>query len=231
MPNVSDELREGLSRLSPKDQAFAQSLLSARRPSNKQMHWIGILAERTKLPDPTAKPERESVVIGDMAPIIRMFDHYREHHVKTPKIVLSTGHGLIVAYPAGEGSQYPGCVQVKEYDGQGRWFGRIYRDGRFELSPKYKAEDMTHVTGILTALCADPIATATAHGRLTGRCCFCHIRLKDERSTEMGYGPVCAESFGLDWGSRKFAFANTPTAVVQSPAPIAKSRRRIKVGV
>lgn len=229
MTDSVTELREGLSRLNERDREFALSLLAARRPTDKQMYWIGILAERTKKP-----PERTKVEIGNMKGIAQMFAHYAAHHVKLPKIVLHTGTdmGLVVIHPAGKGSAYPGTIQVKEYEGERRWLGRIYADGKFELSPRYVAESVQPVINVLRELSEKPLETAAAHGRLTGRCCFCNTRLKDERSTEVGYGPVCAESFGLDWGSKRFAFAATPVEVVQEPAPIKvrRSRRNIKVG-
>lgn len=41
---------------------------------------------------------------------------------------------------------------------------------------------------------------ATAFGALTGTCVFCSRKLTDERSIEVGYGPICAEREGLPWG-------------------------------
>jgi len=34
----------------------------------------------------------------------------------------------------------------------------------------------------------------------TGNCCFCRRELTDKRSTEVGYGPICADHFSLPWG-------------------------------
>jgi len=45
----------------------------------------------------------------------------------------------------------------------------------------------------------DAVGVAAAHGRKTGKCCFCNRPLTDERSTKHGYGPVCAETFKLPW--------------------------------
>ena len=81
---------------------------------------------------------------------------------------------------------------------------------------------------VLRELSENPIETAAAHGKLTGRCCFCHRRLSDVRSTGMGYGPQCAESFGLDWGRAKFAFENTPAEIVQTPAQIEDDERAMQ---
>jgi hypothetical protein len=45
-----------------------------------------------------------------------------------------------------------------------------------------------------------PQEAANSYGRLTGRCCFCGLPLKDERSLGVGYGAVCASNYGLPWG-------------------------------
>lgn len=41
---------------------------------------------------------------------------------------------------------------------------------------------------------------AAAFGHLYGECCYCARDLTDERSIEVGYGPVCAAKYGLPWG-------------------------------
>jgi len=39
-------------------------------------------------------------------------------------------------------------------------------------------------------------------GRLHGICCFCAKDLTDDRSIEVGYGPVCAKKHHLPWGDK-----------------------------
>ena len=58
-------------------------------------------------------------------------------------------------------------------------------------------------TDVLTV----PESGSLGYPTASGRCCFCHQSLDDERSTARGYGPVCAEHFGLPWGSRPSEFA------------------------
>jgi hypothetical protein len=41
---------------------------------------------------------------------------------------------------------------------------------------------------------------AAAIGHLTSHCCFCSLELTDQRSVDMGYGPVCAANNALPWG-------------------------------
>jgi hypothetical protein len=49
----------------------------------------------------------------------------------------------------------------------------------------------------------DPIAAATLSGKLTSCCSFCSRELTDERSVVLGYGPVCAEHWGLPWDVKR----------------------------
>jgi hypothetical protein len=49
----------------------------------------------------------------------------------------------------------------------------------------------------------NPLEAAKLYGTLTGNCCFCGRELTDNkagRSVEVGYGPICAEKWGLPWG-------------------------------
>jgi hypothetical protein len=72
------------------------------------------------------------------------------------------------------------------------YYGKIV-DGKFlpvRTCPQW-------VTDLLLRFAADPIAEATNYGRLTGRCCFCGRSLTDENSTARGFGPICAERYGL----------------------------------
>lgn len=49
----------------------------------------------------------------------------------------------------------------------------------------------------LLAVSVDPRAEAKRYAVLTSRCSFCNLPLTDEGSIEAGYGPVCAEHWGL----------------------------------
>ena len=42
---------------------------------------------------------------------------------------------------------------------------------------------------------------AKQFGDDTHRCIYCSIALTDQRSIDAGYGPVCADNYGLPWGN------------------------------
>lgn len=80
--------------------------------------------------------------------------------------------------------------------GFNKYFGRIDERGTFHTTPAASGS----VINLVGRLGADPVTVAGEYGRLTGNCCFCGLKLTDARSTAVGYGPVCADKFGLAWG-------------------------------
>ena len=71
--------------------------------------------------------------------------------------------------------------------------GVFYAAGAF-------GSDRGDIEATLLAFLANPEATAKAYGKLTSNCSFCGKELSDERSIRAGWGPTCAENFGLPWG-------------------------------
>lgn len=77
---------------------------------------------------------------------------------------------------------------------RGGFYGKVRVDGDWEY-------DRDALKGIR------PISSeeAAAYGKMHERCCFCAKALSDDedgRSVDMGYGPVCAEKYGLPWGTK-----------------------------
>ncbi len=118
-----------------------------------------------------------------------------------PGITLRMGEGRSLCLGvAGAASRVPGAINVTDC---GRYpsntfFGRIHQDGRWEAGRNCTPE----VLDMLDRLESDPATLASNHGHTSGRCCFCNLRLDDERSVTVGYGPVCADNYGLPWGNR-----------------------------
>lgn len=212
--STAETLRANLSALSASDRTFATSLLDqlARRGtlSDKQSYWLQKLAGRAASPAPAPVAVASS---AEMQGVVALFDRAAKH-LKYPAIVLSVaGVGAIRLNVAGERSRTPGVINVAEnapYGGR-RWFGRISRAGAFE--PGRDDATPPALVDTLHRFACDPAGVAAEHGRLTGCCCFCNTPLTDERSTAVGYGPVCARNYGLPWGK-----AASATATEQSPA-------------
>ena len=117
-----------------------------------------------------------------------------------PKVRLRTQGGLdIVVYMSGQRSRVPDTLNVVS-DGGDMWFGRVRESGEWEVGNKATPSAVEDIQQVLHSLANDPEGTAAAYGKLTGSCCFCGRTLTDERSTAVGYGPVCADHFNLSWG-------------------------------
>jgi hypothetical protein len=192
-------LQAALPTLPESKKDFASSLLTQSRGrglSEKQMYWVRKLAE----PTPTAPVA--AIEVGSFEGVIALF-RTAQRHLKFPKVRLRLENGSpIVLAVAGANARRPGTVNVTDGRpfGENIWYGRVEADGRWEASRSVDAETATSLTALLTAFAAEPAKVAAAFGHLTGNCCFCAKTLTDERSTSVGYGPVCAEKFGLAWG-------------------------------
>lgn len=182
---------EALANLSTKSE-FASSLVSQFRRkgnlSDKQWLWVHCLVSEHP------KPQMKLDVTG----IVSLFATASDPGVgtralKRPKLHLRDAMGqAVVIYVRRDGN-----LGVSDGRYPGRWFGLIYTDSG-TLS---QGRDCTNaVIDLLRDFAANPIGMAIAHGRLTGHCCFCGLPLKDARSVEKGYGPVCAANWGLSWG-------------------------------
>ena len=194
-----ENLKQALPLLNDNDRGFAQSLLAAaarwRGWTDKQLFWANKLIEKAKNPRP------EPVKVGDLAPILDLFQKAGKK-LKNPAIVLSTPDvGAIRVNIAGMRSKYPGTLSIT---GLGTfenrpWFGRVNKDGTFTPGRDAAGKEAP-LTGLLSRFAAEPAQVAGEHGKVTGCCCFCNRPLDDKRSIAVGYGPTCAENYGLTWG-------------------------------
>lgn len=152
---------------------------------------------------PKAAPVVESRTVACPATrIVALFAKATEAKLAHPKIRLSAeGVGKVVFSVAGSRSKFAGDIMITDGKpfGQNVFFGRITRTG--EMVPS-KACSNT-VRDLIVALANDPAGVARAHGHLHGNCCFCGRGLETGESVAVGYGPICADKFGLPWGEVK----------------------------
>jgi len=128
--------------------------------------------------------------------IIDFFDAASEN-LAYPKVVL----GDVKLARSGPRAKIPYAVNVTDLGRypDNKWFGRVERDGNWLPTRNTPAE----VYETVKEFAADPAGFAARIGKLHGACCFCRRELTDARSTETGYGPVCALKYSLPWGSSK----------------------------
>ena len=193
-------LEQAMSQLSASDQEFAESLIaqSKRRGlSDRQWPWVAKLVERATTPAP------EPMKIGAIGAIVALIDRAKSR-LKYPAIMLRAGDDLDLRVSvAGPQSRHAGAVNVTSIergaDGRRSWYGRITPAGQYEPALRLLQSEREAIGQALVCFAEDPAGVAAAYGHLTGRCCFCGPKLDDERSTAVGYGPVCARKWSLPW--------------------------------
>ena len=191
-----EALREG--KVPERDRDFAKKLVTAHsqgRLTFNMQQWVPRLLERV------AQAGAPKVSIS-MVGVVALLTRAKATGLKFPKLWLQLPDGTPLRITiAGAKSKSPGYVMLTDGGGfgVGKYFGKISDSGELMFGRDGVAV-REPLTELLTRLAADPAKVAAEFGHLTGHCCFCSLRLNDERSVSVGYGPVCADRFGLAWG-------------------------------
>lgn len=194
-------LQANIAKLDAKSQTFAESLLTrldaGKGLSEKQWYWVGQLADRATKPP---APQPEALPVGDVGAIVAMITGAKAK-LKWPRILLHTEIGTLRVSLAGNKSKVPGSVNVtdniKNHEGRFGWIGRIGTDGAFVPGLNTTGDKLRYVLAALIEFANDPAGVAKAYGVKTGHCCFCSRELTDKVSVGLGYGPICAQHYGL----------------------------------
>lgn len=142
--------------------------------------------------------------VGDLSGLRKMMLHAKdvyqrnaEKHGKRPtnphiSLTFDGGKPLEVTL-ASDYSKNPGCLYLKGRD----YFGKITPDGEFVPSKAVTPTEMPKLVAVLESISNKPEGTAATVSKLMGRCCFCRQKLSKKESTGVGYGAICAATYGL----------------------------------
>ena len=146
---------------------------------------LGASVEVAEAPSPAAL---------SLPTLVEFFDAAAEG-LKYPKVVL----GDVKISRSGPRAKVPFALNVTDLGRypDNKWYGRIEPDGSWLPTRSTPVE----VIETVEEFAADPAGYAAKVGKLHGACAFCRKELTDERSTEVGYGPIRATKYSLPWGS------------------------------
>jgi len=191
-----DALLALVSKLSRSDAEFAQSLAGNFRTwgrlSDKQLQWVDTLTQRANAPAPQPAQQVNVQKIQDLFAVAAQ-------KLRRVKVAVQTVAGQKVVFSkAGPASKYAGQILVTDGGpfGANKYFGRIDVNGDFYATRSAVAD----VESVIKEFADNPAEVAGKYGKLTGGCSFCNRKLDDDRSLDVGYGPVCAKRFNLAWG-------------------------------
>jgi hypothetical protein len=182
----------------------AQSLLEFLRRrgslSPAQDNFARSLCDRAKPASAPVSNEREKVALGNFAAMIALFDKAaakKSAKAYAPKVRLMCEDTKIELTVAGQTAMRPGTINVATAGGRDNnvWFGRILRDGNFEVNPRVQLPAALKNT--LGEFARNPLDSMVTYGRLTGTCSICARQLVDPVSIDRGIGPVCAAKLGF----------------------------------
>lgn len=159
--------------------------------SDKQWDFVSSLVKQATAPKPEMPKER----VGDFSGVIELFTKAKGN-LKYPKISLTTeSGGTVMLSLAGAKAKKPGTINVTDGKpfGENIWYGRVDSFGSWEKS--HSATD--EVGNLLKELSIDPAGFASNYGHKHGSCCFCNKTLTQANSVTAGFGPVCADNWGL----------------------------------
>lgn len=203
------DLEAALPLLSVKDKEFASSLINGCRQygrfSDRQLPWVHKLIARAKQEGREGGEGFKQPARLDLTAVVAMFDHAKAKGMKRMKIRFESEDGRRFAVsPAQATSKNAGMYYVKNGD---TYLGKITCDGEFKGAYGIDNDAVVAAQAALVEFNKDPAGKAKAYGRLTSSCCFCGLELNDPRSVMAGYGPICAENYGLPIPSMKEALA------------------------
>jgi len=212
---IAELLKTNIANLPERDRTFALSLadkaikanLGGWQVSEKQKHWLVEMARKaTGRTAPAQAPQAEPA-FGSLQPIIE-FLHRAHEHLQRPVLRFQAGGKILKLSIAGQRSREPGSIHVtaatSDVDASTGertrdWYGVIGLNGVYQGSRKFE-QDQPAIRTALQAIAANPAGAAKLFGQKTSSCCFCGQELTDGASIAVGYGPICAEHWGLPHG-------------------------------
>lgn len=208
------ELNECLQneQLEPNSASFAKDLISYYRSrgflTEKQEPWIARLIDR-------AKPQREAARDAPVkqgagaaehceSKLYDLFAMAAHAQLQWPSITYDTEVGTIKVFPASDNSKWNGNILFTN----GENYPNTLRYAKLHMQDKLLTVFAACPVGSplylqLRAIIADPIRQAVLEGHRTSNCCFCGLKLTSQESVLAGYGPICADNWGLPWGAKQ----------------------------
>jgi hypothetical protein len=123
--------------------------------------------------------------IDQYAELFDMF-HKAAQALKYPKITfVSTNGSKVQVYLAAKG-----YIAIKV---DGEYQGKIMNKDSDLIFYPCQADLRTEIENF----CSFPAYQSKIYGQRYNHCCFCGRELVESTSVSLGYGPICAENFGL----------------------------------
>ena len=178
---------------------------------------VSAIAEALSLP-PTFPAQAPVANDVEMSKVFTFFAHAGEN-LKTPAVLLKVPGSTDIVVKKKKGLDILYVSSTGGY-GNNTYYGKITGEGKWVPKLSLNKEFSDKIVEGLKEFAHNPAKVASKYGKMTGKCCFCNKTLTDAKSTSVGYGPVCAASYHLPWGSTANTYypKKAPTYVGIDPA-------------
>ena len=165
--------------------SFAKSLVEqvTRKGTLSDKQLFAASAMLAKIESNKAK-RKSNMISLDVSKIQAVLDK-ADVSMKTPKIRVGD---FVFSKPAAH-SKNAGSLYIKQL---GEYIGKV-TGGYYLPVGSVSKETITEIEGI----CKDPMESAVAYGRRTGKCAVCTRDLTKHDSIDRGIGPICADKLGI----------------------------------
>lgn len=206
-----ETLRPLIRELWVNDQNFANSLVAAwdkkGRLSQPQQLWVDKMIDKARERMNTPKPEPVRVDLGaNMRPLHELFQRARNNKIQIPKIKTHLESGSTLTLSLNNTGEF---VYLKLGD---VYYGKVDKDGRLAIHPRVQVCEEIHT--LAKDIGENPSRVGKIHGAKWDNCMFCGRGLTTKDSVFYGYGPICAEKWGLEWGIARERIEERKQAVV-----------------
>lgn len=200
-------LQNYLPQLSGNDKNFAESLCNQwkvkRRLSESQQEWVDKLIQRgidnferaeAAKNAPATTPTR---ITHNVGPLLKRFDvaHQAGIESATIRTYLPVVGGLKEKVTLGK-RKADSFIHIRV---DSHYFGKVDASGNLIPYPNDRIFSAP-LLELIRGIAENPSAAGKVHGQKHGYCMFCGRGLLTTDSVFYGYGPICAEKWGLEWG-------------------------------
>lgn len=173
--------------------------------SEKQWAFLYVIVSRasgtsTRAPRAAVPRTVDPITSPKFPRVLALFVSAMRNGLAKPRVRFMTGAGLHIALAPS--SKYPNSIRVldaKATDDSRRFHGWIDAQG-FHVARGCDSSTASDIVTTLRNVELDPVAAAKLYGRQTSSCCMCGRHLDTSESVTAGYGPICADKYGLPWG-------------------------------
>lgn len=114
--------------------------------------------------------------------------------LKFPKLLYYTGVGTLVFFVRIH--RNPGAIGMRVQGSDNELIGEVLTTGELIWTPGSRLDMRRYAMEVLKA----PKEKLALNGKEYKSCCYCGIALTNPASLQAGYGPICADNWGLPWG-------------------------------